>query len=61
MSLLDMGGKRERPVSDTASRVVEIADELRRERASQESLLDAVQELAAALEGPGPTSLGCRR
>jgi hypothetical protein len=54
MSLLDMGGKRERPVSDAASRVVEIADELRRERASQESLLDAVQELAVALEGPGP-------
>jgi hypothetical protein len=54
MSLLDMGGKRERLVSDTASRVVGIADELRRERASQESLLDAVQELAVALEGPGP-------
>jgi hypothetical protein len=33
---------------------VQIADNLRRERASQESLLDAVQELAAALEGPGP-------
>src|SRR5271170_7688910 len=46
MSLLDMGGKRERLVSDTASRVVGIADKLRRERASQESLLDAVQELA---------------
>ena len=54
MSLLDMGGKRERLVSDAADRVVEVADELRRERASQESLLDAVQELAAALEAPGP-------
>jgi hypothetical protein len=61
MSLLDMGGKRERLVSDTASRVVGIGDELRRERASQESLLDAVQELAEALEGPGLTSPGCRR
>jgi hypothetical protein len=54
MSLLDMGGKRERAVSDAADRVVEAAEELRRERASQESLLDAVQDLAAALEGPGP-------
>jgi hypothetical protein len=54
MSLLDMGGKRERLVGDAAGRVVEAADELRRERASQHTLLDAVQELAAALEGPGP-------
>jgi len=54
MSLLDMGGKRERVVGDAAGRVVAAADELRRDRASQESLLDAVQELAGALEGPGP-------
>jgi hypothetical protein len=54
MSLLDMGGKRERVVGDAAGRVVAAADELRRDRASQESLLDAVQELAGALEGTGP-------
>jgi len=54
MSLLDMGGKSERRVSNAAARVVEVADQLRRERASQEPLLDAVQQLAAAIEGPGP-------
>jgi hypothetical protein len=54
MSLLDMGGKRERLVSDAGGRVVAAADALRRRRASPESLLDAVQELAAVLEGPGP-------
>lgn len=54
MVLLDMGGKRERLVSDAAGRVVETADELRRDRSSQGSLLDAVQELAGALAGPGP-------
>ena len=54
MSLLDLGGKRERPISDAANSVVRVADEVRRQRASQESLLDAVQHLAAALEAPGP-------
>lgn len=54
MALLDMGGKRERLVSDAAGRVVETADELRRDRSSQEALLDAVQELSGALAGPGP-------
>jgi hypothetical protein len=54
MSLLDLGGKRERLVSTAAGRVVKVGEELRRERASQEALLDAIQQLAAALEGPGP-------
>jgi hypothetical protein len=53
MSLLDMGGRRERRVTDAVARVVRVADELRRDRASQESLLEAVQQLAAAAEGPG--------
>jgi hypothetical protein len=54
MSLLDMGGKRERLVSDAAGRVVQAGEESRRQGASQEALLDAIQHLAAALEGPGP-------
>jgi hypothetical protein len=54
MSLLDLGGKRERLVSGAAGLVVKVGEELRRERASQEALLDAIQQLAAALEGPGP-------
>ncbi len=54
MSLLELGGKSERLVSDAADRVVERGDEFRQERASRESLLDAIQDLAAAREGPGP-------
>jgi hypothetical protein len=54
MSLLDLGGKRQRLVSDAAGRVVQAADGFRRERVSRESLLDAVHELAVSLEGPGP-------
>lgn len=54
MSLLDLGGKRQRSVSDAADHVVRVAKKVRDERASEESLLDAVQQLAAAREGPGP-------
>jgi hypothetical protein len=54
MSLLDMGGKRDQLMTGAARRVVVAGEEWRREPAPQEALLDAIQELAAALEGPGP-------
>ncbi|MHB8531425.1 MAG: hypothetical protein ACYDC2_01765, partial [Solirubrobacteraceae bacterium] len=54
MSLLDMGGKRDQLMTRAARRVVQTGEEWRRERAPQEAFLDAVQELASALEGPGP-------
>jgi hypothetical protein len=54
MSLLDMGGKRARLVSTAAGASWKVGEELRRERASREALLDTIQQLAAALERPGP-------
>jgi hypothetical protein len=57
MSLLDLGGKPQRLVSDAADRVVQVADEVRGERASRESLLEAIEQLAAARKGPGPHTI----
>lgn len=54
MSLLDLGGKREQPMTSAARRVVQVGKRWRRERVSEESLVEAIQQLAAALEGPGP-------
>jgi hypothetical protein len=54
MSMLDMAGRPERRTTNAATRVIRVAEAVRREPAALGSLLDAVQELAAAIEGPGP-------
>lgn len=54
MSLLDLGGKRKRDMTDAARKVVETAKRLRESQTSPEALLDATQTLEAALAGSGP-------